>query len=121
MQVDTEDQNKQIAKEVEGRKDIVNYFVRLRQPTYCERFRNAIMLGPQMDEVEIVDEVTSWEAFMHFVCLPWKVIFQIIPPAKTCNGWPTFVLAYLVTIGLCFLISETATAVGCLFDMCAGV
>ena len=26
-----------------------------------------------------------------------------------------------MTIGLCFLISETATAVGCLFDMCAGV
>ena len=74
-----------------------------------------------MDEVEIIDEVTCWETFMHFMCLPWKVVFQIIPQAKTCSGWPTFIISYLVTIGLCFLISETATAVGCLFDMCAGV
>ena len=35
VEVDTEDQNKAIADEVRERSNIVNYFVQLRDPTYC--------------------------------------------------------------------------------------
>jgi len=33
-----------------------------------------------MDELQILDDVTGWEAFMHWMALPWKVLFGIIPP-----------------------------------------
>merc|ERR1711971_143658 len=30
---------------------------------------------------------------MHFLTLPWKLIFAFIPPTALCNGYPTFVIA----------------------------
>merc|ERR1712048_1188165 len=37
---------------------------------------------------------------MHFLTLPWKLIFAVIPPTAIANGYPTFVVS-IAAIGIC--------------------
>merc|ERR1719446_1043467 len=51
---------------------------------------------------------------IHFLMVPWKLLFAILPPPGLCGGWPCFFGA-LVGIGFqVVLISDFATQVGCL-------
>jgi solute carrier family 8 (sodium/calcium exchanger) len=50
---------------------------------------------------------------MHFLTLPWKLIFAFIPPTAIYNGYPTFVIS-IVFIGLCTaVIGDVAGHLGC--------
>jgi solute carrier family 8 (sodium/calcium exchanger) len=50
---------------------------------------------------------------MHFLTLPWKLIFAFIPPTAIYNGYPTFVIA-IAGIGLCTaVIGDVAGHLGC--------
>jgi len=59
-------------------------------------------------------EVPSDGKLMHFLTLPWKIMFKVlVPPAGLCNGWPCFVVA-LFWIGFqVVLISDFAGQMGC--------
>lgn len=54
------------------------------------------------------------EAFIHFACIGWKLLFAtLVPPAHWGQGWPCF-LAALSLIGICTKIVEImATQFGC--------
>merc|ERR1711868_331407 len=50
---------------------------------------------------------------MHFLTLPWKLIFAVIPPTGIFNGYPTFVIS-IAAIGLCTaVIGDVAGHLGC--------
>merc|ERR1712128_31565 len=50
---------------------------------------------------------------MHFLTLPWKLIFAFIPPTAMANGYVTFVIS-LGFIGLCTaVIGDVAGHLGC--------
>merc|ERR1712042_248996 len=50
---------------------------------------------------------------MHFLTLPWKLIFALIPPTAIYDGYPTFVISILF-IGLCTaVIGDVAGHLGC--------
>jgi len=50
---------------------------------------------------------------MHFLTLPWKLIFAFIPPTAIYDGYPTFVIS-IVFIGLCTaVIGDVAGHLGC--------
>merc|ERR1719346_202447 len=50
---------------------------------------------------------------MHFLTLPWKLIFAVIPPTAIANGYPTFVVS-IVAIGICTaVIGDVAGHLGC--------
>merc|ERR1719225_1267293 len=50
---------------------------------------------------------------MHFLTLPWKLIFALIPPTGIFNGYPTFVIS-IAAIGLCTaVIGDVAGHLGC--------
>merc|ERR1712121_168439 len=54
---------------------------------------------------------------MHFLTLPWKLIFALIPPTSIYNGYPTFVIAILF-IGLCTaVIGDVAGHLGCFINL----
>jgi solute carrier family 8 (sodium/calcium exchanger) len=54
---------------------------------------------------------------MHFLTLPWKLIFAFIPPTAIYNGYPTFVIA-IVFIGLCTaVIGDVAGHLGCFINL----
>merc|ERR1712117_781675 len=50
---------------------------------------------------------------MHFLTLPWKLIFALIPPTAIANGYPTFVVS-IAAVGLCTaVIGDIAGHLGC--------
>lgn len=56
---------------------------------------------------------TPKEQFMHYLNVPWKLMFAIVPPPGMCGGYPCFVGA-LAMIGVqVILISDFATLMGC--------
>merc|ERR1719283_18720 len=58
---------------------------------------------------------------MHFLTLPWKLIFAFIPPTAIYNGYPTFVIAILF-IGACTaVIGDIAGHLGCFIYLKDGV
>merc|ERR1711884_571929 len=46
---------------------------------------------------------------MHFLTLPWKLIFAFIPPTALANGYPTFVISIFM-IGACTAVIGDETA-----------
>jgi len=71
------------------------------------------MLGPTIDEDNLMDDVTGKEAFIHFLCIGWNVVFACIPPRRYLHGWLAFVIA-LIGIGLCTaVVAEIANLLGC--------
>eukprot|EP00908_Phaeocystis_cordata_P011090 Transcript_21930.p1 GENE.Transcript_21930~~Transcript_21930.p1 ORF type:complete len:847 (+),score=396.79 Transcript_21930:160-2700(+) len=56
---------------------------------------------------------TAKEKFMHFLNVPWKLMFAIVPPPGMCGGFPCFV-GSLIMIGVqVVLISDFASLMGC--------
>jgi len=54
---------------------------------------------------------------MHFLTLPWKLIFAFIPPTAILDGYPTFVISILF-IGLCTaVIGDVAGHLGCFINL----
>jgi len=54
---------------------------------------------------------------MHFISLPFKVIFALVPPTDYCGGWATFFIA-LGVIGLVTaLIGDLASLFGCVLNL----
>merc|ERR1719412_1427710 len=50
---------------------------------------------------------------MHFLTLPWKLIFALIPPTGIANGYPTFVIS-IAAVGVCTaVIGDIAGHLGC--------
>lgn len=50
---------------------------------------------------------------MHFLTLPWKLIFALIPPTAIYDGYPTFVIS-IFFIGACTaIIGDVAGHLGC--------
>jgi Ca2+/Na+ antiporter len=61
--------------------------------------------------------VTGWEAFIHYISLPWKLIFAFIPPRRYGNGNPAFFCSLVFMAVMIFFIAEIVQAGGCLIDM----
>merc|ERR1712121_179030 len=58
---------------------------------------------------------------MHFLTLPWKLIFAFIPPTAFYDGYPTFVISILF-IGACTaIIGDIAGHLGCFINLKDGV
>merc|ERR1719429_424633 len=58
---------------------------------------------------------------MHFLTLPWKLIFAFIPPTALANGYVTFVIS-IAFIGACTaVIGDVAGHLGCFINLKDGV
>merc|ERR1711884_650501 len=58
---------------------------------------------------------------MHFLTLPWKLIFALIPPTGIANGYVTFVIS-IAFIGACTaIIGDVAGHLGCFINLKDGV
>ena len=52
------------------------------------------------------------DQFMHFLNVPWKLMFAIVPPPGMCGGYPCFVGALFMIGVQVILISDFATLMG---------
>lgn len=97
---------------------LLQYFLQVREPTWGQQFKNAVMLGPQLDQDNlIIDGVSLGEALLHFATIGWKFVFSIVPPVKLYGGGPAFGIA-LCFIGLMTAIVEQFAK---LFGCCIGI
>merc|ERR1712183_8498 len=92
--------------------------------SWLEQFTSAFEVQADDDEEEGEEGEEGEEKapsmsdyIMHFLTLPWKLIFALIPPTSIYNGYPTFVIAILF-IGLCTaVIGDVAGHLGCFINL----
>ncbi|VDM77676.1 unnamed protein product, partial [Strongylus vulgaris] len=61
--------------------------------------------------------ITKREKFMHYISLPWKLLFALIPPTDYYNGWLCFVVAIVMIGLLTAVIGDLASHFGCTVGM----
>jgi len=54
---------------------------------------------------------------MHFLTLPWKLLFALIPPTAIYNGYPTFVISICAIGGCTAVIGDVAGHLGCFINL----
>merc|ERR1712054_511385 len=91
--------------------------------SWIEQFTDALTVQVDEDEEGEEDEdaeekmPSMSDYIMHFLTLPWKLLFALIPPTSIYDGYPTFVIA-IVAIGLCTaVIGDVAGHLGCFINL----
>jgi solute carrier family 8 (sodium/calcium exchanger) len=105
-------------KEDDDHAKLIEYFLNNQNPSWMQQFKNAVMLGPQIDEDNMVlEDITLAEGLGHFIAIGWKVFFSLVPPPHYYGGYPCFVVA-LAMIGLVTaVVGEVATVLGCCINL----
>merc|ERR1712020_757472 len=83
--------------------------------SWLEQFTGAFEVQADDDEGEEGEEKmpSCGDYIMHFLTLPWKLIFALIPPTGIANGYPTFVIS-IAAVGVCTaVIGDVAGHLGC--------
>merc|ERR1712002_1309256 len=96
--------------------------------SWLEQFTEAFVVqaGDDDEEEEEGEEgeekmPSCGDYIMHFLTLPWKIIFAFIPPTALMNGYITFVVS-ICFIGLCTaVIGDVAGHLGCFINLKDGV
>merc|ERR1719187_602355 len=97
--------------------------------SWLDQFTDAFTVQADDDDDEEGEEGEEGEEkmpscgdyIMHFLTLPWKLIFAFIPPTAMANGYVTFVIS-LVFIGACTaVIGDVAAHLGCFINLKDGV
>ena len=97
---------------------LLQYFFSNRQASWSQQFKNAVLLGPQIDEDNLIlEEVTLSEALLHFLTMFWKVLFAIVPPSNMKGGVPTFFVALTFIGVITAIVGEVATILGCVLGI----
>merc|ERR1712055_66179 len=96
--------------------------------SWLDQFSEAFTMQADDDDEEGEDGEEGEEKMpscgdyiMHFLTLPWKLIFAFIPPTGIYDGYPTFVISILF-IGACTaVIGDIAGHLGCFINLKDGV
>jgi hypothetical protein len=114
-------QGENLSNEDEG-ENMLQYFLDVREPSWGQQFRNAVMLGPSIDQDNlIVDHVTLTEGLFHFACIFWKLAFACIPPRKMCGGWLAFGIALTMIGTITAIVAAVAGLFGCTMGLPASI
>merc|ERR1719365_336913 len=97
-----------------------NNSILLGSSSWLEQFTSAFEVQAEGDDDEEEEGEEGEEKMpscgdyiMHFLTLPWKLIFAIIPPTAIANGYPTFVVS-IAAVGFCTaVIGDVAGHLGC--------
>merc|ERR1712241_1326693 len=90
--------------------------------SWLDQFSEAFTVQADDDDEEEGEEgeekmPSCGDYIMHFLTLPWKIIFAFIPPAGIANGYPCFFIS-LVFIGACTaVIGDVAGHLGCFINL----
>jgi len=79
------------------------------------------MLHPTKNEDGEIEDISGFDAVLHFLSINWKVLFACVPPPHYMGGWACFVVA-LAFIGIVTaVVGEVATLMGCVIGLKPGV
>jgi len=103
----------EVLRKAKGVEDIIKMMQKERNLSWGQQFKQAIILSPQVDESGAIDEITGWEATIHFIAIGWKVLFACVPPARYGRGWPSFFISLAFIGVLTAIVGEFAALLGC--------
>merc|ERR1711976_646355 len=98
-----------------------NNSILLGSSSWLEQFTSAFEVQADDDDDEEGEEGEEAEEkmpscgdyIMHFLTLPWKLIFALIPPTGIANGYPTFVVSICAIGIVTAVIGDIAGHLGC--------
>merc|ERR1719265_2850748 len=61
------------------------------------------------------------DKILHYISIPWKLLFAIVPPTQFAGGWACFCSALLMIGIVTGLIGDVANLVGCTIGISAPV
>lgn len=77
----------------------------------------AAAFNPKGGDEEDAEEATVTEWTMHFIALPWKILFAFTPPPSYCGGWLCFFVALFMIGAVTVFIGDLATLIGCVMNI----
>lgn len=107
----------EIIRKAKGVEEIINMMQKEQNLSWGQQFKQAIILSPQVDENGVIDDITGWEAAIHFCAIGWKVLFACIPPARYWRGWPCFIVSLCFIGAVTYIVGEFAALLGCVMTL----
>lgn len=105
-------------KEELERKRWLDFYMSEQECSWGNQFKVACMLGPSIDQNDlIVEDVSCGAAFYHFLAIWWKVFSAIVPPRKIWGGWAAFLVALALIGVVTTIVGEVATVLGCVINL----
>lgn len=84
----------------------------ISQGSWADQFSSALKVNGGEDD-EDADPPTTMDYVMHFITVPWKLFFAVIPPPDMWGGWLCFFVALAFTGLVTALIGDLAGMFGC--------
>merc|ERR1719412_703367 len=121
-------ESKEFKSSVDNMMQKANNSMMVGSSSWLDQFTEAFTVQADDDEEEGEDGEEGEEKMpscgdyiMHFLTLPWKLIFAFIPPTAMANGYVTFVISIFM-IGACTaIIGDVAGHLGCFINLKDGV
>merc|ERR1719369_2108180 len=120
-------ESKEFKSSVDKMMQKANNSMMVGSSSWLDQFSEAFTVQAEDDEEEEEGEEgeekmpSCGDYIMHFLTLPWKIIFAFIPPTALMNGYITFVVS-ICFIGLCTaVIGDVAGHLGCFINLKDGV
>jgi solute carrier family 8 (sodium/calcium exchanger) len=91
----------------------------LGNKNYYEQFHSALFVvgDPDDDDDDEAKKNGPFDYFMHFVTMPWNVLFACVPPPDYCGGWACFTGSLCCIAIVTAIVGDLANLVGC----CLGI
>merc|ERR1719150_1345501 len=107
-------ESKEFKNSVDKMMQKANNSMMVGSSSWLEQFSDAFTVQAEEDGDEGEEKMPSCgDYIMHFLTLPWKLIFAFIPPTAIYDGYPTFVIS-IFFIGACTaVIGDVAGHLGC--------
>merc|ERR1712198_203846 len=111
-------ESKEFKNSVDKMMQKANNSMMVGSSSWLEQFSDAFTVQADDDDEEDGEEgeekmPSCGDYIMHFLTLPWKLIFAFIPPTAIYDGYPTFVIS-IGMIGVCTaVIGDVAGHLGC--------
>jgi len=117
-------ESKEFKNSVDKMMQKANNSMMVGSSSWLDQFSEAFTVQADDDDEEGEDGEEGEEKMpscgdyiMHFLTLPWKLIFAIIPPTGIFNGYPTFVIS-IAAVGICTaVIGDVAGHLGCFINL----
>merc|ERR1712066_1046045 len=119
-------ESKEFKSSVDKMMQKANNSMMVGSSSWLDQFTDAFTVQAEDDDEEEGEEgeekmPSCGDYIMHFLTLPWKLIFAFIPPTGIYSGYPTFVISILF-IGACTaVIGDVAGHLGCFINLKDGV
>merc|ERR1712014_291463 len=122
-------ESKEFKSSVDKMMQKANNSMMVGSSSWLDQFTDAFTVQAEDDDDEEGEEGEEGEEkmpscgdyIMHFLTLPWKLIFAFIPPTAMANGYVTFVISIAFNGACTAIIGDVAGHLGCFINLKDGV